>query len=93
MSSQTESTIDAVDIANDDLIDVLAQLSQFHETNGYEGQTRLAVIGDGSHRMLTPAWNTNVVETDTIYSTELVEDGEVVDQVEINDQLVDVQVL
>lgn len=93
MTQQTESTIETVDIANDDLIDVLAQLSQFHETNGYEGQTRLAVVGDGDHRMLTPAWNTNVVEDEIIYSTELVEDGEVVDTIEIGDSEVDVQVL
>jgi hypothetical protein len=86
MVTETESKIESIDVANDDLIAVLASLV------GGDDE-RLAVVGDGPRKMVMRTATTNVVEDTVLYASELVEDGEVTDEVEINGQAVEVQVL
>lgn len=94
METETESTIERVDVANGDLIDVLAQLRQYDNTNGARGTNpRIAVVGDGANRMLMPTATSNVVEDEIVYGSQLVEDGEVTDTIEIDGHEVDLNVV
>lgn len=93
MATQTESEIERIDIANDDLIEVLAQTAEYHRTQGARSDARLAITGDGPHRMLMPTATSNVVEDGIVYGHELIEDGELKDEIEIGGESVEVQVL
>lgn len=94
MEAQTESEIESIDVANDDLIDVLAQVVQYEKTRGASGANpRLAVVGDGPHKMAMPTRTNNVVEDTVIYGNELVSDGAVADTVTIDGSDVAVNVL
>lgn len=94
MVNETESKIESIDIANDDLIDVLASLVEYEQSNGASDvSTRLAVVGDGPHKMAMPTETNNVVEETVVYAHQLVEDGTVAETVTINGDEVDVDVL
>lgn len=93
MEAQTQSEIETVDISNDDLIDVLAQTAEYHRTRGATPDSRLAVVGDGGHRMLVPTATNNAVEEEIVYGHELVADGELNDSIEIDEQEAELQVL
>jgi hypothetical protein len=86
MVTETESKIESIDVANDDLIAVLASLV------GGDDE-RLAVVGDGPHKMAMRTATTNVVEDTVIYTSDLIKGGEVADEVDIDGQTVEVQVL
>jgi len=86
MVTETESEIESIDVANDDLIAVLASLV------GGDDE-RLAVVGDGSRKMAMRTATTNVVEDTVIYASDLIEGGEVKGEIEIDGQSVEVQVL
>lgn len=97
MEAQTESNdveqIETVDISNDDLIEVLAQTAEYHRTRGATSDARLAVVGDGTHRMLVPTATNNVVEDEIVYAHELVADGELKDSIIIGQHNPELQVL
>lgn len=93
MEAQTETTTERVDIANDDLIDVITSLIEYEKTNGSNGaRPRLDIVGDGPNKMAVPA-KTATESTATICGTQLVEDGDVADTVEIDGNDASVQVL
>lgn len=84
MESETVSETECIDVANDDLIDVLASLVEYERTNGASGtDERLILAGDGVHKMAMPASTTNVVENGVIYASDLVEDGQIADEIEV----------
>lgn len=86
MVTETESEIESIDVANDDLIDVLASLVDGDDE-------RMAIVGDGPHKMAMPTTSNNVVEETVIYASELIESGEVADTVVVDGTEVTVQVL
>lgn len=86
MVTETESEIESIDVANDDLIAVLASLVGGDDS-------RIAVVGDGPRKMAMPTATNNVVEDTVIYTSDLIDGGEVADEIEIDGQTVEVQVL
>jgi len=104
MSQQTQSEtddgrIESLDIANDDLIEVLAELAEHHRTNGAStsrsiGQSlRLAVVGEGQHKMLLPENESDEAgspaydsQQETIYAGRLLDGDSVADTIEVNGQ-------
>lgn len=93
MVSETESKIESIDIANDDLIEVLAGVAEYHRTRGAATNPRLAVVGDGPRKMLMPTATSNVVEDTIVRGSQLVTGGEINDEIEIDGQEVEVNVL
>lgn len=93
MESQTQSTIQRIDVANDDLIEVLANLVEYERTDGESGSDdTLLVVGDGMYRMAVPDFATEASPDIGIRASALVEDGEVVDSIEIDGDEVEVEV-
>lgn len=94
MESKTDSEIESIGVMNDDLIDVLAKLVEYERTRGAHGSNeRLALVGDGPNKHAMRTAESNVVEDTVLYASELVEDGEVVNTVEIDGDEVSVTVL
>jgi len=110
MVTETESKIESIDIANDDLIEVLAMVAEYHRTRGAATNPRLAVVGDGPRKMLMPTATSNfaeqsvgdstdersesdVVEDTIVRGSQLVSDGEINDEIEVDGQEVEVNVL
>lgn len=92
MATETETTIESIDIANDDLIDVLAQTAEYHRTRGAHSDARLAITGDGERKMLMPT-ETDEIDGGYVFGHQLVSDGVVKDEIEINGQTAELNVL
>lgn len=97
-----ETTIESVDIMNDDLIDVLTSTVTYERTNGARGRNRLmAVVGDGPHKMLVPCDEDGTLPDeysemsvyDLVHATSLVGKSELMDTISVCGQDADLQVL
>jgi hypothetical protein len=91
--TESESGIESIDVANDELIDVLTALVEYERTDGEFGSdTRMALLGEGPRRMAVPADQNNIVEGTVFRASELVSNGSLVDSIEIEGDTVDVYV-
>jgi hypothetical protein len=97
MEAQTQSDeteIEAVDISNDDMIEVLAELARFHDNPSTVDEPKLSLAGSGPRRMLFPIGEDDARPEPTISADQLVlGDGEVTGTVMIDGEAVDLEVL
>jgi len=77
---ETQTTIEAVEIMNGELIDVLAQVAQYHRTNGTSGDPKLSLEGE-SERLF--ASQSEGGEDYDLLGSEFVSDGELNDTVTV----------
>jgi len=77
---ETQTTIEAVEIMNGELIDVLAQVAQYHRTNGLSGDPKLSLEGESERKFASLA---NDGEDYDLLGSEFVTDGELNDTVTV----------
>lgn len=87
---ETQTTIEKAEIVNDDLIDVLATLTEFYQIEEPSPDPKLYIIGDGPVKMLTPY--RGVEDADYIYGSQIVDAGELTDSVRIDGETVPLSV-
>lgn len=93
MVTETTSEIDRIEIMNDTLIQVLADLVEFERTNGASGtEPRIELVGDDEARLAQPT-DRSASETDVIHAGRLVDDGQLVNGFEMDGDTVYVRVL
>jgi len=88
---ETKTTIEAVEIVNDELIDVLAQVAQYHQEDVVSEDPELHLVGDGSTRLLTQ--NPGVGDHPTTWGSKLVSGGEIRDSILVDGESVPLNVL
>lgn len=94
MIAETDTTdeMEQIDVATQDLLDVLAEVVMYERTNGATRLPRMAVIGDDTRRMAVPE-SSDTTSNVLFDATRLVEDGDVVESLAINGQIVELNIV
>lgn len=72
---ETETTIEAVEIMNGELIDVLAEVAQHHRTQGATSDPALTIEGESERRLLSRAEGNYLDDDVVLTGSELVNNG------------------